>query len=117
MASHCHLGDEWFKNSSDVIDAIPSNSQYGQIRIANAQSGLSATSPPAPYTPPKPQDTITHTLALLKPDDLFPAWQYIDLMEQQGEIDPEEARQWKEETYGLMQLWGLEADDLLSPPH
>jgi len=38
------------------------------------------------------QDTITRTLALLKPDDLFPAWKCIDLMEQQGEIDPEEAR-------------------------
>ena len=25
------------------------------------------------YTPPMPQDTITRTLALLKPDDLLPA--------------------------------------------
>jgi hypothetical protein len=68
--------------------------------------------PASPHTPPKPQDTITRTLALLKPDHLFPAWKCIDLMAQQGEINPEEARRWKEGIYGLMQLWGLEADDL-----
>jgi hypothetical protein len=34
-----------------------------------------------------PHDAITRTLALLKPDDLFPAWRYIDLMEQGGEIN------------------------------
>jgi hypothetical protein len=42
----------------------------------------------------------------------FPACKYIDMMEQQGEIEPEEARRWKEGIYGLMQLWGLGADDL-----
>ena len=51
-----------------------------------------------------PQDTLTRTLALLKPDDLFPAWRYIDLMEPGGEIDPEEARRWKEGIYWLMRL-------------
>jgi len=61
-----------------------------------------------------PQDTITRTLALLKPDDLFPAWKYIDLMEQQGELGADEARRWKEGIYGLMRLWGLEVGDLLS---
>ena len=61
------------------------------------------------------QDTITCTLALLNPDDLFPAWRYIDMMEQQGEINREEAQRWKEGIYGLMQLWGLEADDLVMP--
>ena len=36
-------------------------------------------------------------------------------MEQGGEIDLKEARRWKEGFYGLMSLWGLEADELLSP--
>ncbi len=34
-----------------------------------------------------PQDSIARTLALFKPDDLFLAWKYIDLMEQGGEMD------------------------------
>jgi hypothetical protein len=31
-------------------------------------------------------------------------------MEQEGEIDADEARRWKAGIYGLMQLWGLEVD-------
>jgi len=29
-------------------------------------------------------NTISRTLALLKPADLFPAWKWIDIMEQSG---------------------------------
>jgi len=38
------------------------------------------------------RDKITGTLALLKPDDLYPAWKWIDLMERHGQIDPAEAQ-------------------------
>ncbi len=31
-------------------------------------------------------------LALLKPNDLFPAWKWIDMMEECGEIEADEAR-------------------------
>ena len=34
-----------------------------------------------------PQDEITETLALLEPDELYPAWKWIDLMERHGVID------------------------------
>ena len=65
-------------------------------------------------------NTISRTLALLKPADLFPAWKWIDMMEQSGEIEAVETRRWKEGIYGLMVLWGLEPDDFASitaPPH
>ncbi len=58
-------------------------------------------------------NTISRTLALLKPADLFPAWKWIDVMEECGEIDAGEARRWKEGIYGLMVLWGLEPDEVL----
>ena len=50
-----------------------------------------------------------------QPADLFPAWKWIDLMEQSGEIKPGEARLWKEGIYGLMVLWRLEPDEVLGP--
>ena len=37
-------------------------------------------------------NTISRTLALLKPVDIFPAWKWIDMMEQCGEIEAVEAR-------------------------
>ena len=47
-------------------------------------------------------NTISRTLALLKPADLFPAWKWIDMMEQSGDRKAGEARRWKEGIYGLM---------------
>ena len=41
-------------------------------------------------------NTISRTLALLKPANLVPAWKWIDLMEEYGEIEADEERQWKE---------------------
>ncbi len=57
-------------------------------------------------------NTISRTLALLKPADLFPAWKWIDMMEECGEIEAGEARRWKEGIYGLMVLWKLEPDEV-----
>ncbi len=57
--------------------------------------------------------TISRTLALLKPADLFPAWKWIDMMEECGDIETREARLWKEGIYGLMVLWGLEPDEVV----
>ena len=59
--------------------------------------------------------TIPATLALLKPDDLWPAWRLIDAMEHSGHMPAEEAKQWKDGIYGLMQRWGVEPDDLVKP--
>ena len=59
--------------------------------------------------------TISRTLALLKPVDLFPARKWIDIMEERGEIEVDEARRWKEGIYGLMLLWGLGPDEVLEP--
>ena len=57
-------------------------------------------------------NTISRTLALLKPADLFPAWKWIDMMEERDEINADEGRRWKEGIYELMVLWGLEPDEL-----
>ncbi len=57
-------------------------------------------------------NTISRTLALLKPADLFPAWKWIDMMQQSGEMEAGEARLWKEGIYGLMVLWGLEPNEV-----
>ncbi len=58
-------------------------------------------------------DQLPATLALLKPDDLWPAWRMIDAMEKTGSMSPEEARRWKEGIYRLMERWGLEPGDLM----
>ncbi len=58
-------------------------------------------------------NTISRTLALLKPADLYPAWQWIDMMEECGEIEAGEERRWKEGIYGLMVLWRLEPDHMI----
>ncbi len=60
-------------------------------------------------------NTISRALALLRPADLFPAWKWIDIMEEAGEIEADEARRWKEGIYGLMVLWKLEAGEVLGP--
>ena len=57
--------------------------------------------------------TIPATLAQLKPDDLWPAWRLIDAMEQSGHMPAEEAQQWKDGIFKLMQRWGLEPDELV----
>ena len=61
------------------------------------------------------QDVVSRTLALLNPDDLWPAWRWIDLMERHGGMCAEEARGWKDGIHDLMVLWGLEPGDLLYP--
>ncbi len=58
-------------------------------------------------------DNITRALALLTPDDLFPVWRFVDLMERRGEMSPDEAVQWKDGVFVLMLMWGLEPDDLV----
>ena len=52
---------------------------------------------------------------LLKPDDLYPAWKWIDLMEQHGRMAPTEAQRWKDGIYALMELWGLGPEDVMRP--
>ena len=61
-------------------------------------------------------NTISRTLALLKPVDIFPAWKWINMMEESGEIEADEARRWKEGIYGLMVLWRLEPDEVVGAP-
>ena len=58
---------------------------------------------------------IPKTLALLRPDDLFPVWCLIDSLEQAGERAANDAVRWKHGIFGLMTLWGLEPDDLVRP--
>jgi hypothetical protein len=60
------------------------------------------------------RDEITATLARLKPDDLYPAWKWIDLMEQHGRMDPAEAQRWKDGIFGLMERWGLGPEDVMN---
>ena len=60
-------------------------------------------------------NSISRIPALLKPADLFPAWKWIDMMEECGETEADEAQRWKEGIHGLMLLWGLEPDEVLEP--
>ena len=55
---------------------------------------------------------IPKTLAQLEPDDLWPAWRMIDLEERDREIDPAEAKHWKEGIFKLMLRWRLEPEHL-----
>ncbi len=55
------------------------------------------------------------TLALLKPDDLLPAWRMVDAPEQAGEMEAGEAHRWKDGIFQLMKRWNLEPDHLTSP--
>ena len=57
-------------------------------------------------------DSVRATLALLKPRDLYPAWRCVDLMERMGEMTTDEAVRWKHGIFGLMELWGLEPEEL-----
>ncbi len=57
---------------------------------------------------------IPESLALLRPDDLFPVWRLVDSLVQAGEMAAEDAIRWKHGIYGLMMLWGLEPDDLVT---
>ena len=58
---------------------------------------------------------IPESLALLRPDDLFPVWRLVDSLEKSGEMAADHAVRWKRGVYGLMELWGLEPDDLNYP--
>ena len=60
-----------------------------------------------------PMREIPESLALLRPDDLFPVWCLVDSLEQAGEMAAEDAVRSKHGIYGLMMLWGLEPDDLV----
>jgi hypothetical protein len=42
---------------------------------------------------------------------------WADLMERHGRMTPAEARRWKDGVYGLMELWGLEPDEVLAPSY
>ncbi len=57
---------------------------------------------------------IPESLALLRPDDLFPVWCLVDSLEQAGEMGAEDAVRLKRGVFGLMMLWGLEPDDLIA---
>ena len=48
------------------------------------------------------------------PDDLYPVGRWVDEMERRGEISPARTSRWKEGIFGLMLLWGLEPDDLVT---
>ena len=56
---------------------------------------------------------VPESLALLRPDDLFPVRCLVDSLDQAGEMAAEDATRWKHGIYGLMMLWELEPDDLL----
>ncbi len=58
---------------------------------------------------------LPESLALLRPDDLFPVWRLVDSLELAGEMAAEDAVRWKHGIYGLMMLWELEPDDLIAP--
>ena len=58
-------------------------------------------------------DALTRTLSMLRPADLYPAWKWLDLMERAGEMGGVEAQRGKRGIFGLMQLWGLEADEVV----
>ncbi len=60
-------------------------------------------------------DAIIQTLSMLRPEELYPAWRYLDLMEEVGEMPPQEAKRWKDGIFGLMERWGLRPDDLVTP--
>ncbi len=77
---------------------------------------------PAPSLPSHPQPAYNRTipdfpatLALLKPDDLWPAWKLIGLLEKAGEMDADEAQQWRDGIYRLMMRWKLEPSHLTPP--
>ena len=52
-------------------------------------------------------------MALLRPDDLFMVWCLVDSLEQAGEMAGEDSVRWKHGTFGLMMLWGLEAENVV----
>ena len=56
---------------------------------------------------------IPESLALLRPDDLFPISCLVDSLEQTGRMAAEDAVRWKHGIFGLMMLWELEPDDLI----
>jgi len=39
----------------------------------------------------------------------------VEALEQAGEMDPGEAKRWKDGIFQLMKRWGLEPDNLTSP--
>ena len=56
---------------------------------------------------------IPESLALLRPDDLFPVWCLVDSLEQAGEMAAGDAARWKHGVYALMMRWNLEPDEVL----
>ena len=58
------------------------------------------------------KDTINKTLALMRPDDLWPSWRLIDAMQQAGTMSEAEAETWKAGIYQLLKRWNLEPGDI-----
>ena len=52
--------------------------------------------------------------SLLRPQDLYPAWRCVELIGRLGEMSPQKAIKWKHGIFGLMVLWGLEPEDLVT---
>jgi hypothetical protein len=50
------------------------------------------------------------TLSLLKPEELQPAWRYIDTLERLGALDPAEAALWRDGLFERMVAWGIEPE-------
>ena len=59
-----------------------------------------------------PMGAIPETLAILRPEELFPLWYLVDSLERSVEMAVEDAVCWKHGIFGLMERWGLEANDL-----
>ena len=57
--------------------------------------------------------SLIETIELLKPAELFPAWRYVDRLEQLGDMTEFEARRWKYEIFSVMLERGLEPDGLV----
>ena len=60
-----------------------------------------------------PMHEIPESLPLLRPDALFPVWCLVDSLEQAGEMAAEDAVRWKHGIFGLMMLWGVEAENVV----
>ena len=63
------------------------------------------------------RSTYFAVLSMMTPEDLYPSWRWIDLMERSGEMELDEANRWKEGIFGLMLRWGLEPDQVVATEH
>ena len=86
-AGRLAMGASRHPNPPDRRSPILRGGEHGQVyhvtRVARQQRNLRRSLHP-PYI--CYMNTISSTLALLKPADLFPAWKWIDMMEQCGDM-------------------------------